>query len=87
MIRIKYAGIDLDPNLKSGQYRELTLSEVNKLRKSVKLEPLDKIPEPMSAQGTKGTKKQSVKPKLLRQMQCEIDCEDNQPKRLLLRSF
>ena len=63
LIRIKYAGIDLDPNLKSGQYRELTLSEVNKLRKSVKLEPLDKLPEPMSAQGAKGAKKQSVKPK------------------------
>lgn len=40
LIRISYAGFSLDPKLKSGQYRELTLSEVNSLRSKVQLEAL-----------------------------------------------
>ncbi len=41
LIRIKYAGISLDPDLKAGQWRELSPSEVNILRKSAGLAPLD----------------------------------------------
>lgn len=40
LIRISYGGIELDPNLKSGQYRELTLKEINKLRRLADMEPL-----------------------------------------------
>lgn len=40
LIRISYAGFSLDPKLKSGQFRELTLSEVNRLRSKVQLEAL-----------------------------------------------
>lgn len=40
LIRISYAGFDLDPRMKSGQFRELTLSEVNKLRAKAQLRPL-----------------------------------------------
>ena len=40
LIRISYAGFDLDPRMKSGQYRELTLAEVNKLRSKAQLAAL-----------------------------------------------
>ncbi len=40
LIRISYAGFDLDPKMSSGQYRELTLTEVNKLRSKAQLPPL-----------------------------------------------
>lgn len=40
LIRISYAGFDLDPKMKSGQFRELTLSEVNQLRSKAQLRPL-----------------------------------------------
>lgn len=43
LIRIKYAGIDLDPNLKTGQFRELSLNELNRLRKAVKLDPIEEL--------------------------------------------
>lgn len=41
LIRIKYAGIKLDPSLKAGQWRELTAEEINTLRKQAGLEALD----------------------------------------------
>lgn len=40
LIRIKYGNLELDPKLKSGTYRELTLSEINNLRSIVDLKPL-----------------------------------------------
>lgn len=40
LIRIKYANLELDPKLKQGHYRELTLSEINNLRAKVKLKAL-----------------------------------------------
>lgn len=40
LIRISYAGFDLDPRMKSGQFRELTLSEVNQLRSKAQLRAL-----------------------------------------------
>lgn len=40
LIRISYAGFDLDPKMSSGQYRELTLAEVNKLRSKAQLSAL-----------------------------------------------
>lgn len=40
LIRISYAGFDLDPRMKSGQFRELSLSEVNQLRSKAQLRPL-----------------------------------------------
>lgn len=43
LIRIKYAGIDLDPDLKTGQFRELTLNELNRLRKAVHLDPVEEL--------------------------------------------
>lgn len=43
LIRIRYAGIDLDPELKTGQFRELTLKEINKLRKAVNLKELTEL--------------------------------------------
>lgn len=64
LIRIKYAGISLDPNIKTGQFRELTLSEINKLRKTVHLDPIEEIAESMNldaAQSTR-TKKAQSKP-------------------------
>ncbi|MGN1280435.1 MAG: 23S rRNA pseudouridine(2605) synthase RluB [Succinivibrio sp.] len=61
LIRIRYAGIDLDPELKTGQFRELTLKEINKLRKAVKLpEITEQAPslELKSTGATKGRKPQ-----------------------------
>ena len=40
LIRIKYANLELDPKLHAGQYRELTLSEINNLRTLVGLKAL-----------------------------------------------
>ncbi len=59
LIRIKYAGVSLDPNIKTGQFRELTLSEINKLRKTVHLDPIEEVAPSMdlnAAQSTKGKK-------------------------------
>ena len=59
LIRIKYAGVSLDPNIKTGQFRELTLSEINKLRKTVHLEPIEELAPSMDlnvAQSNKGKK-------------------------------
>ncbi len=41
LIRIKYANITLDEKLKTGAYRELSLSEINNLRNLVGLKALD----------------------------------------------
>lgn len=41
LIRIKYANLNLDPSLKAGQWRELSLSEINNLRDLVNLKPLE----------------------------------------------
>lgn len=40
LIRIRYAGIELDPRLKQGEFRELEPREVNLLRKQAALSPL-----------------------------------------------
>jgi len=59
LIRIKYAGVSLDPNIKTGQFRELTLSEINKLRKTVHLDPIEEVASSMdldAAQSTRGKK-------------------------------
>lgn len=59
LIRIKYAGIDLDPDLKTGQFRELTLNELNRLRKAVHLEPVEELAPALnldSASSNKGRK-------------------------------
>lgn len=47
LIRISYGGIALDPALKAGQYRELNLNELNKLRALANLESLsiDDMPD------------------------------------------
>lgn len=62
LIRIKYAGVSLDPNIKTGQFRELTLSEINKLRKTVHLDPIEEVASSMdldAAQSTRGKKPSS----------------------------
>lgn len=64
LIRIRYAGIDLDPKLKTGQFRDLSASEINRLRKLADLEPLkdDEIYEVKSADksaSSEGVKKSS----------------------------
>lgn len=41
LIRIRYAGVELDSTLKAGQYRELTLSEINNLRAAAGLNALE----------------------------------------------
>lgn len=41
LIRIRYAGVDLDNKLRAGKYRELTLSEINNLRAAVGLKALE----------------------------------------------
>ncbi|SFS83845.1 S4 domain-containing protein [Succinivibrio dextrinosolvens] len=56
LIRIKYAGISLDPNIKTGQFRELTLSEINKLRKTVHLEPIEEAVPSMELNAAQSTK-------------------------------
>ena len=40
LIRISYAGFDLDPKMSAGQFRELTLAEVNRLRSKAQLPAL-----------------------------------------------
>ena len=68
LIRIKYAGIDLDPDLKTGQFRELTLNELNRLRKAVHLEPVEELAPALdlnassSNKGRKATKAPERKP-------------------------
>lgn len=68
LIRISYAGFDLDPRMKSGQYRELTLTEVNKLRAKAQLRPLKpeeyaSEPLPMDSRSNKRrVKVKAVKP-------------------------
>lgn len=42
LIRIKYANIELDPRLKAGQFRELTIDEINRLRSLVGLKAVTK---------------------------------------------
>ena len=65
LIRISYASIDLDPDLKTGQFRELTLSELNKLRKTVHLEPVASLPEPLdSAKGSSTRSRKAVQKKI-----------------------
>lgn len=64
LIRIRYAGIDLDPKLKTGQFRDLNASEVNRLRKLADLAPLaaDEIYEAKPAEkgaSGEGAKKSS----------------------------
>ncbi len=56
LIRIKYAGITLDPNIKTGQFRELTLSEINKLRKTVHLDPIEESAPSMNLDAAKSTR-------------------------------
>ena len=41
LIRIRYAGVDLDNKLRAGKYRELTLSEINNLRAAAGLKALE----------------------------------------------
>lgn len=68
LIRISYAGFDLDPRMKSGQYRELTLAEVNKLRSKAQLAALKPeeyatTPLRISASLNRQRKNVSAKPK------------------------
>lgn len=68
LIRISYAGFDLDPRLKAGQCRELTLSEVNKLRSKVQLRPLtadEYASEPLQLDSRNGKSKTAKKGKPL----------------------
>ncbi|MGN0909693.1 MAG: 23S rRNA pseudouridine(2605) synthase RluB, partial [Succinivibrio sp.] len=53
LIRIKYAGISLDPELKAGQWRELSPGEINILRRSASLKDLDPslVAPPLQAPG------------------------------------
>ena len=65
LIRISYASIDLDPDLKTGQFRELTLSELNKLRKTVHLDPVATLPEPLdTAKGSSTRSRKAVQKKV-----------------------
>ena len=64
LIRIKYAGVELDPALKTGQYRELSLVEINKLRKTVKLDPIESAPTPLETKTTTKFKKVVKKDKV-----------------------
>ncbi len=68
LIRISYAGFDLDPRMKSGQYRELTLAEVNQLRSKAQLRALKPeeyatTPLRVSASLNKQRKNVSARPK------------------------
>ncbi len=56
LIRIKYAGIELDPKLKAGQFRELTLREINKLREQADLSALKEQPKPSNAKRSHNNK-------------------------------
>lgn len=60
LIRVRYAGIDLDPALKAGEFRELTVNEINTLRKAANLQELtaDELPvKPLEIGGKKGRNK------------------------------
>ncbi|MCR5537546.1 MAG: pseudouridine synthase [Succinivibrio sp.] len=46
LIRIQYADLKLDPSLKAGQFRELSVAEINSLRKVAMLAPLDESNTP-----------------------------------------
>ena len=61
LIRIKYAGLALDETLKTGQYRELTLSEINNIRalsglKSLSDSQIARTPLALKSQHKKGPK-------------------------------
>lgn len=65
LIRIKYAGIELDPKLKAGQFRELTLREINKLREQANLSALKEQPKPpkgrsQSSRDNKGPRRSAL---------------------------
>ena len=62
LIRIKYAGIDLDPDLKTGQFRELTLNELNRLRKAVHLEPVEELAPALDLNASSSNKAPVRKP-------------------------
>ena len=65
LIRIKYAGVELDPQLKTGQFRELTLSEINRLRKTVKLEPIAELAPALDLNQEKSTRaKKTARPNI-----------------------
>ena len=67
-VGLKVSGIDLDPDLKTGQFRELTLNELNRLRKAVHLEPVEELAPALdlnassSNKGIKATKAPVRKP-------------------------
>ena len=67
LIRIKYAGINLDPEIKTGQFRELNLSEINKIRSVVHLDPIDQAAPAIdlkNAAVSTRTRKASIRPSL-----------------------
>ena len=82
LIRIKYAGIDLDPNLKTGQFRELSLNELNRLRKAVRLDPIEELAPSIDLKAgvSKFKKNPSAKPKvsgLTRRVSSAFKKDDN----------
>ena len=68
LIRIKYAGLSLDETLKTGQYRELSLSEINNIRAIAGLKALSdneiaRTPLIIKERGKKGPKQGSFAPR------------------------
>lgn len=48
LIRISYGGVALDPKVRTGEFRDLTLREVNKLREQASMDPLTLADYPFS---------------------------------------
>ena len=81
LIRIKYAGIDLDPDLKTGQFRELTLNELNRLRKAVHLEPVEELAPALDLNATSSNKgRKSTKAPVRKPVSFNSSKEDNDDK-------
>lgn len=83
LIRIKYAGVELDPQLKTGQFRELTLAEINRLRKTVKLDPIAELAPALDLNQEKSSRaKKSARPNgNLNSPKSRFDKDGNKPSR------
>ena len=81
LIRIKYAGIDLDPDLKTGQFRELTLNELNRLRKAVHLEPVKELAPALDLNASSSNKgRKATKPPVRKPVSFNSSKEENDDK-------
>ncbi len=76
LIRIKYANLELDPKLHAGQYRELTIGEINALRSLVGLKALKDSEAPKNTLDKLSERDRKLRPRSSRQQD-----ENRRPRR------